>query len=136
MSEIQLTIANPLVFAALLVIIQGTIIGLSRFYFVGTGKFSYKTLTPGVTQGPNWYASLNRVYVNSIESIALFAPAVILCLIGAKNLELLKTLCWIYFAGRVAYCAIYVGGGYSIWCSFAWLVGFLSTLVAWLFLLV
>lgn len=136
MNEIQIAIANPLIFAALLIIVQGTIIGLSRFYFVGTKKFSYSTLTPGQTQGPRWYSSLNRVYVNAIESIAVFAPAVILCLIAGKNLELLKTLTWVYLGGRVAYAAIYIGGGYTILCSFAWLVGFVATLVSWLLLLV
>ncbi|MDZ4085045.1 MAG: MAPEG family protein [Bdellovibrionales bacterium] len=136
MNDIQIAIANPLVFSALLIIVQGTIIGLSRFYFVGTKKFSYTTLTPGVTQGPKWYASLNRIYVNAIESIAVFAPAVILCLIAGKNLEMLQTVTWVYLVGRLAYTVVYLAGGYTILCSFAWLIGFFATLAGWLLLLV
>jgi uncharacterized MAPEG superfamily protein len=136
MNDIQMAIANPLVFSALLLIVQGTIIGLSRFYFVGTKKYSYATLTPGVNQGPKWYSSLNRIYVNAVESIAVFAPAVILCLIFGKNLEILQTVTWAYFLGRVAYSVVYLAGGYTIFCSFAWLIGFFATLAGWLLLLV
>ena len=135
MNELQLGILQPLTLAALLVIAFGTVIGLSRFYFVGTKKFSYGTLTPGAPQGPRWYASLNRVYINSIEALALFAPMVIIHLHFGTHLDVVKSLAWAYLIGRALYSAIYLGRGYSIFCSFAWLVGFVATLVGWLLVL-
>lgn len=135
MNELQIAVLHPFVYSALLVLVYGTIIGLSRFYFVGTKQQSYKTLTPGAPQGPTWYASLNRVYINSIEALALFTPAFILLLMQNTHLEMLKTLTWVFLFGRILYALVYIGGGYTIVCSVFWLVGFVATLASWLFLL-
>lgn len=125
----------PVVLSFLWVIVIGTVIGLTRFYLVGTKKFSYDTLIPGQAHGPKWYAYLNRVYINSIEALTLFAPMVILTLGKGAQVELLVKLAWVFFLGRAVYTFIYVSGGYKIWCSFAWLVGFGATLIGWLMLL-
>lgn len=135
MNEVQLNILSPLVYSALLLIVFGTVIGLSRFYFVGTKKFSYATLTPGAPQGPRWYSSLNRVYINGIEALALFAPAVLIHFFAHSNIELLRNIMWVYFFGRLAYSVVYILGGYTIVCSFCWLVGFVATLFGWLLIL-
>lgn len=126
----------PLTLSALLLIVSGTVIGLSRFYFVGTKKFSYKTLTPGHSQGPGWYANLNRAYINGIESFAVTAPAMLLhAALNSAHLQLIGTLAWLYLVGRLLYNFIYLSMGYHLFVSFAWLVGFAATIGVWITLL-
>lgn len=137
MSSISSAVLQPMVLSALLILVLGTVIGLTRFYFVGTKKYSYSTLTPGAPQGPAWYSSINRVYINAIESFAVAVPAFILhLLVGSQFMDILGTIAWVYFLGRLVYALVYVLGGYKIWCSFVWLVSFGATLVMWALLLV
>lgn len=135
MSELHQGSLNPLIFYVLLTMVIGTCIGLARFYFVGTKKFSYATLTPGEPQGPRWYSSLNRIFINSLEALTLFAPMIILQMQKGSHLETVSTLAWVFLIGRVLYTLVYLGKGYTILCSLTWLIGFVATLVGWLLLL-
>jgi uncharacterized MAPEG superfamily protein len=124
----------PLIFTALLLMTKGTIIGLCRFYFAGTKKMPYKVLTPGTPQGPTWYASLNRAYINGIESFAVFAPIVLLMSMpgGTPASEMAVSLSWIYFYARVLYSVVYTFTGYHVGISFIWLAAFVPNLLLWL----
>jgi uncharacterized MAPEG superfamily protein len=127
----------PLAISALLLIVMGTVIGLSRFYFVGTNKFTYKTLQPGLGHGPRWYASLNRAYINGIESFALTAPGVLLHhMLNSPHLAMVTNLVWLYLIGRVLYNLVYISKGYHFFVSVCWLIAFAGTIGAWVFLLV
>lgn len=126
----------PLALSAFILIVAGTVIGLCRFFFVGTKKFSYKTLMPGQVQGPGWYASLNRAYINGIESFAVTAPGVLLhVLLNSPHMAMVTNLVWLYLLGRVLYNLVYISMGYHILVSVCWLVGFAGTIGIWAFLL-
>lgn len=133
MNHLESPLVVCMIYSALLILLKGLAIGLSRFWFVGTKQMSYQTLTPGAPQGPRWYASLNRAYINSVESFALFAPAVLLLVLGGgATPELALTLGWVYLIARVLYDIVYIGTGYSIFVSFIWVAAFASTTVLWL----
>ncbi len=134
--NISAEIVQPFALFALLLIAKATIIGLSRFFFAGTGKIPYGQLTPGIPQGPRWYASLNRAYINGIEAFALLAPAVLLHLTyKTPPSPSVASLLWVFLMARMLYTLVYLSMGYKVWCSIIWLVGFGATLVTWMMIL-
>lgn len=136
MNELQMSIMHYMTYNAVLIIVVGTAIGLSRFFFVGTKKFTYDSILPGQPHGPKWYASLNRVYINGIEAMTLFAPMALFHVLTSSHLEGIAKVAGAFLIGRILYSIVYLLGGYKIWCSFCWLIGFVATLIGWLLILV
>jgi uncharacterized MAPEG superfamily protein len=130
----------PLVVIGFWVIAQGLVIGLTRFYFVlAKRSWTYNDIKPGEPHGPRWYASLNRAYINTLEALVLFAPAVLGLLVhglkGGSFPAAAVTLAWVFVGARIFYTLLYMAIGYRIWISFVWLAGLGPTLVLYLLLL-
>ena len=57
---------------------------------------------------PEWGKRANWAHLNSFEALVLFAPAVLLCLIGKVDSTAAIAAAWIYPGFRLAYIAAYV----------------------------
>ena len=57
---------------------------------------------------PEWGKRANWAHLNSFEAFVLFAPAVLLCLIGKVDSTAAIAAAWIYPGLRLAYIAAYV----------------------------
>jgi uncharacterized MAPEG superfamily protein len=137
-AEVKETL-TPLAVFAIWTMVVATVIGLTRFAMFFGKKWTYNDIKPGSEHGPRWYASLNRVFINSVEGFALFAPAVIahalVSVQGAAAINpLVLTLSWVVVGARVLYTVYYAATGYNIGCSFIWLAGFVPNLGIWLLL--
>ena len=76
-------------------------------------------------------STINRAYINAIESFALFAPAMILNGLGTSHPAWVATLGWVYVGARLLYTLTYAALGYTIVQSLIWLVQLAAIIGAW-----
>lgn len=132
MNAQQYALALPLVAAVAVAVLQSVVIGLTRFGMVGTKKMTYDDFRPGQAHGPKWYGSFNRAYVNTLEALVLFAPAMLILIATGEDPGPAAAAAWVFVGARVAYTLIYVTMGYQLLVSLVWLVSLGAILVTWL----
>jgi len=71
---------------------------------------------------------LKRAYQNHIETLPLFAVAVLALTLADKGSGLTAALAWLYLGARVLFVPAYLFG-WTPWRSLIWAAGFLATVL-------
>ena len=117
-----------LILAALLAVVQFSWVAALANLELGARYF----LTPRDAPPPQPLsisaARLKRAYENHIETLPLFAIAVLVLVLADKAGGFTAFLAWIYLAARVLFVPAYLYG-WNPWRSVIWAVGFLAILL-------
>lgn len=112
-----------LVLAALLAVVQLGWLALRANLELGVKHF----LTPRDEAPPRplstGTARLKRAYENHIETLPLFAIAVVVLALAGKGGAVTAALAWLYLGARVLFVPAYLFG-WNPWRSLIWAVGF------------
>lgn len=122
---IELTV---LVLAALLAVLQLCWTAVRANMEIGPTYF----LTPRDSEAPQpmsiGLGRLKRAYQNHMETLPLFAIAVLALAVTDKGSGLTAACAWLYLGARVLFVPAYLFG-WNPWRSFIWAAGFLAIVV-------
>ena len=122
---VELTV---LVLAALLAVVQLCWTAVRANLEIGPTYF----LTPRDGEPPQPMSTglgrLKRAYQNHIETLPLFAIAVLALAVADKGSALTAACAWLYLGARVLFVPAYLFG-WNPWRSFIWAAGFVAIVV-------
>ena len=122
---VELTV---LVLAALLAVGQLCWMAVRANLEIGPAYF----LTPRDGEPPQQISiglgRLKRAYQNHMETLPLFAIAVLVLAVADKGSGLTAACAWLYLGARVVFVPAYLFG-WNPWRSFIWATGFLAIVV-------
>lgn len=93
-------------------------IGVCCVYWVMTGKCSPLSFPANVPHGPDWYWRMNRMHLNALENLPLFAGLVFAATLLQTNLALIDSLACIVLVGRVAQSFFHLISYRGLWVNF------------------
>lgn len=124
-----------LILAALLAVGQLVWMAVRANLEIGPAYF----LTPRDSEAPQPMSTglgrLKRAYQNHVETLPLFAIAVIALVLTDRTGGLTAALAWLYLAARVLFVPAYLFG-WNPWRSFIWAAGFVAIVLMLLLALV
>lgn len=91
---------------------------------VGAKGFDNRTPRVFLSKLEGWRARANYAQMNSFESLACFAPAVLIALHLQANIKYVNFLCITYVCARIAYGLCYIFDRSTL-RSIAWFIGFM-----------
>lgn len=132
----QFVVTQPLAVKCLVLFVIWTLlcltgIGISRCTWVLMGKFRATDFPAGLAHGPDWYWRLNRIHLNAVENLPIFASLVMAANLFQKNSALFDSLSMLVVLGRVFQGIFHLISGSTFWVNLRF-VAFLTQVVCFI----